>query len=375
MTHATPTADEILGGIRSWVEIESQTADVEGVNRMMDQAAREFSELGARIERIPGREGRGDHLLISSPWGGDGPGVGVLCHLDTVHPRGTLADGLPFRVEGDRAYGPGIYDMKGGAYLALAAYRQIVRSGAQTPLPLRFLYVADEEVGSPTSRSHIEAIGARSKYVLVTEPARDGGKVVTARKGVGRYVMRAYGRPSHSGSRHAEGRSAILEIAQQVVAIEGMTDYERGVTFSVGQIRGGTADNVRPAFCEATIDMRVVSIADGIEFERRLKALAANNPDVRLEVDGKLNRPPFERNEGVSRLLAHAPQLAAEIGLTLEETATGGGSDGNFIAETVPVLDGLGVDGEGAHTLEEHLFISSLVPRMTLQRRLMETLS
>ncbi|MEZ5843330.1 MAG: M20 family metallopeptidase [Hyphomicrobiaceae bacterium] len=365
---------EILDGIRSWVEIESQTADVEGVNRMMDKAAADWASLGAHVERIAGREGRGDHLLISSPWGGDGSGIGVLCHLDTVHPRGTLARDLPFRIDGDKAYGPGIYDMKGGAYLAFAAYRELTRAGRRTPLPLRFLCVADEEVGSLTSRVHIEALGRRSKFVLVTEPARDGGRVVTARKGVGRYVMRAHGRPAHSGSRHHEGRSAILEIARQVVAIEGMTDYARGVTFSVGQIRGGTADNVRPAFCEASIDMRIASVEDGREYDARLKTLKAVDPDVRLEVEGGLNRPPYEKNAGVSRLLAHARQLAAEIGLTLEDVATGGGSDGNFTADMVPTLDGLGVDGEGAHTLDEHLFISSLVPRMTLLRRLMETL-
>lgn len=372
------TADEkaqaILEGIRGWVEIESQTADVEGVNRMMDTAAADWAEAGATVERIAGRDGRGDHLLISSPWGGEGPGIGVLCHLDTVHPRGTLARDLPFRIDGDKAYGPGIYDMKGGAYLALAAYREIVAAGRRTPLPLRFLYVADEEVGSLTSRTHIEALGRRSKYILVTEPARDGGRVVTARKGVGRYVMRTYGRPSHSGSRHQEGRSAILEAARQIVAIEAMTDYTRGVTFSVGRIQGGTADNVRPAYCEATIDMRVASVADGREYDARLKALTPADADVRLEIEGGLNRPPYEKNEGVSRLLAHARQIAAEIGLTLEDVATGGGSDGNFTAETVPTLDGLGVDGEGAHTLEEHLLISSLVPRMTLQRRLMESL-
>ena len=183
---SAPTADELLEGIRSWVEIESQTADLEGVNRMMDKAAADFSAAGGRVERISGTRGMGDHLLIRSPWGGDGPGVLVLCHLDTVHPRGTLAK-LPFRVDGDRAYGPGTYDMKGGAYLALAAFRQIVAEGRTTPLPLRFLYVADEEVGSVTSRAHIEKYGFASKYVLVTEPCRDGGKVVTGRKGTARF--------------------------------------------------------------------------------------------------------------------------------------------------------------------------------------------
>ena len=370
-----PTANELLDGIRRWVEIESQTADVEGVNRVMTAAADEFQAAGARIERIAGRSGRGDHLLVSSAWGGEADhGVLVLCHLDTVHPRGTLADGLPFRIDGDRAFGPGIYDMKGGVYLALAAYRMLAAAGRTTPLPLRFLIVSDEEVGSLTSREHIEREAGRAKYVLVTEPARDGGKVVTARKGVARYEIRAQGRPAHAGGAHSDGRSAILELARQIVAIEGMTDYARGTTLNIGQMRGGTADNVVPEHAWAAIDMRVTSVAEGEAMDRRLKSLKPYNPDVKLTVSGGLNRPPFEKSNAIASLFEHARGIAREIGIDLVDTHTGGGSDGNFTAPMVATLDGLGVDGAGAHTLKEHILISSLVPRMTLQRRLYETL-
>lgn len=366
---------EILDGIRSWVEIESQTADVAGVNRQMSKAADDFSGIGAKVERIAGRDGYGDHLKVSAPWGGDGPGVLVLCHLDTVHPKGTLARDLPFRVEGDRAYGPGIADMKGGAYAAFAALRGIIRSGKMTTLPIRFLYTSDEEVGSPTSRALIEREADNAKYVLVTEPAREGGKIVTARKGVGRYVINAHGRPSHAGANHPAGRSAIRELARQVLAIEGMTDYERGVTTNVGQISGGTADNVIPAFATATIDLRVATATDGELMDRTFKTLKPHDPDVRLEVVGEMNRPPYEMNDGVARLFDHASTLAREIGFELIGVKTGGGSDGNFTAHKVPTLDGLGVDGQGAHTLQEFISIPSIVPRMMLQRRLMETLS
>jgi glutamate carboxypeptidase len=369
----SPSARELLEGIRSWVEIETHTADVAGVNRLMDRVTGEFAAAGARVDRIAGRDGRADHLSIRAPWGGDGPGILVLCHLDTVHPKGTILQ-LPFRVDGDRAYGPGIYDMKGGAYLALAAFRTLSAAGKETPLPLRFLYVSDEEVGSPTSRALIEAQARNAKYVLVTEPCRDGGKVVTARRGVARYVMTAEGRPAHSGSRHQDGRSAILEIARQVVAIEGMTDYKRGLTFNVGRIQGGTADNTVPQFCEATVDMRIETLADARLMEDRLRALKPYNQDVKITITGQLNRPPYEKNAGVAQLFEHAKGLGREIGLELEDVATGGGSDGNFTAASVPTLDGLGVDGAGAHTLDEHLLISSLVPRLTLQRRLLETL-
>ena len=369
------SAADILDGIRDWVEIESQTADVDGVNRLMTLVAGQFSTVGAKVTRIPGTSGCGDHLRIACGWDNGEPGVLVLCHLDTVHPKGTLANHLPFRVEGNRAYGPGIYDMKGGAYLAFAAYRAIAANGKPTPLPVRFVYSSDEEIGSGTSRALIEAEAANAKYVLVTEPARDGGKVVSSRRGVARYVMSTRGRPAHSGARHQDGRSAILELARQVVDIEALTDYKRGLSFNVGLISGGTAANTVPEHCTASIDMRIRTMADAEALDAHLRALKPYNADVRLEISGGLNRPPFEKNAGIDRMLAHARTLAKEIGFELPDVHAGGGSDANFTAHLIPTLDGLGVDGNGAHTLEEHLYIPSLVPRMTLQKRLFETLN
>jgi glutamate carboxypeptidase len=369
-----PDTMEMIEGIRRWVEIESHTADCAGVNRVMDACAEGWRQVGARVERIAGRDGFGDHVSVASPWGGDGPGILVLCHLDTVHPRGTIMD-LPFRIDGDRIYGPGIYDMKGGAYLAFAAYQAITRAGRTTPLPLRFLFTSDEEVGSGTSRGLIEAEARNAKYVLVTEPARDGGRIVTSRKGVARFVLTAHGRPSHAGAKHQDGRNAILEVARHIVDIEGMTDYARGVTFNVGQITGGTAENVVPAMCEATIDMRVRTVADAEHFKAHFRNLKSYNPDVSVQVTGGLNRPPYEMNAAGAKLFAHAKGQAAEIGIDLVGISTGGGSDGNFTAPIVATLDGLGVDGDGAHTMHEHMFASSLEPRMNLHRRLFETLT
>ncbi len=366
---------DMLDGIEHWVSIETHTRDTADINRLMDHVADGFRALDARVRRVPGSDGCGDHLDIQSPWGGDEPGVLVLCHLDTVHPKGTITTELPFRIEGERAYGPGIYDMKASAFGAYWALREIVRAGGTTPLPIRFLYTSDEEIGSPTSRRLIEAAADNAKYVLVTEAAREGGRIVTARKGVARYVLTAHGRPAHAGSRHQDGRSAIVEISRHILAIEGMTDYTRGLTFNVGQVRGGTADNVVPQVCTANIDMRVASLADGAELDRFFKALKPYDPDVRLEVTGGLNRPPFEKNAGVAALFEHAKGVAREIGIDLRDMHTGGGSDGNFTAHKVPTLDGLGADGQGAHTLEEHILIPSLLPRMLLMRRLYETLT
>ena len=370
---AMPTSDEVLNGIREWVEVESPTSHVAGVNQMMDMVTETLKGLDCSIERIPGTDGRADHIAAKSPWGGDEKGILVLSHLDTVHPLGTLED-LPFNVDGDKAYGPGIYDMKGGAYIGLEAFAALVRDGQTTPLPVRFLYVSDEEVGSPTSRRHIEAAGEHAKYVLVTEPARDGGKIVTGRRGSARFRIAARGRPAHSGGQHKEGRSAILEMARQIAKIEARTDYDRNLTVNVGLIEGGSAVNVVPEHCQAELDVRFSDLDTANEIVAWVKALESHDPDIAFTVEGDITRPPFQKSEAIEALYEHAKGLASEIGFDLIDTYTGGGSDGNFIADRLPVLDGLGVDGAGAHTMHEHLYVSSLVPRMTLMRRLYETL-
>jgi glutamate carboxypeptidase len=368
-------AASLLEGIRGWVEIESPTTDWAALNRLVDKVQADAGAAGAITCRIPGREGFGDHLMVSSPWGGDGPGILVLSHLDTVHPTGTLAGPLPFRVEGDIAYGPGIYDMNGGAFIALAALRRLIASGGKAKLPIRQLFVSEEEVGSPTSREHIEREAKRARYVLVTEPAREGGKVVTARKGTARFDLTVTGRSAHSGARHQDGRSAIKELARQILDLEAMTDYATGVTVNVGVIRGGTRANVVAEHASAEVDMRVPNPEIGDKAMARVMAIKPHDPDTTIEITGGLNRPGYDKSPAIERLFQHAKRLAAQIGFELDDLMTGGGSDGNFTAHLAPTLDGLGVDGKGGHTHHEQLYISSLVPRATLMLRLMETLS
>ena len=368
-------ADEILGGILEWVRIESPSHDAAAVNRMVDAVESRMRPLTPHVERVPGRGGYGDVLSSRSPWGGSGPGILVLSHLDTVHPIGTIDTTLPVRREGDRVYGPGIYDMKGGAFLAWYAFRHLVRSGRETPLPITFLFVPEEEVGSPTSRAMIEAAALANRYVLVTEPARDGGRIVTARKGAARFDLKVRGRPSHAGVRHAAGRSAIKEMARQILFLEALTDYERGVTVNVGTVAGGTGANVVPAECRAEVDLRVPDAEAGEEMCALVLGLDSVDPDVEVEVTGGMNRPPYDKDPGIEALFEHARELASELGFALGEVKTGGGSDGNFTAALgVPTLDGLGVDGDGAHSHEEHLLHSSLEPRAKLLLRLFETL-
>jgi glutamate carboxypeptidase len=369
------TGGAMIEGISAWVRQESPTHARDGVNAMMDLVAAEVADAPVAVERVPGRQGLGDAVVLRAGPRSDRPGILVMSHLDTVHPVGTIDRDLTLRVEGDRLYGPGVYDMKAGAWLALQAFKEAARGGRAT-LPLVFLVTPDEEIGSPTTRALIEDLGRASAYALVTEPARDGGRIVTSRKGVGRFEVHVEGRPAHSGSRHPDGRSAIREAARQILKIEALTDYGRGVTTTVGLISGGTAMNVIPQHCRFSVDLRVETVADGEAFAAAILGVAPHDPDVRVTVEGGMNRPPYERTEGVARLFEHARACAAELGFALEDVPrTGGGSDGNFTAAIgVPTLDGLGADGDGAHTLHEHALIPSFAPRRALMLRLIETL-
>jgi glutamate carboxypeptidase len=363
----------ILDGIRRWVEIETPTEVPAQVNKLATVVADGYRDLPATIERIAGRDGSGDHLVARSAWGQDKPGILVLSHLDTVHPMGFIQR-LPFHIEGDSAFGPGIYDMKGGAYLAYHAFRQICAAPERAQLGITQLYVSDEEIGSPTSRALIEAEGRKAKYVLVTEPARDGGKIVTGRKGVARFEVFIKGVPSHAGTRPEDGRSAIRELGNVIQTLEGMNDLQRGVTVNVGVVRGGTKPNVIAEEAYAEVDMRVPSIADADELVPKILGLKSRTEGVDVKVTGELNRPPYEKGNAGAALYEHAKTLAAEIGFELIDTKTGGGSDGNFTAPHTATLDGLGVDGKGAHTHYEQLYISSIEPRARLLHRLYQTL-
>jgi glutamate carboxypeptidase len=369
-------SNAILGDIERIVRIESPTSDTGGVNRVLDVIAAWFEGTGAHIERSKIGDRLGDLLCVRCHPDSREPGILVLSHVDTVHPVGTLAQTLPYRRDGDKVYGPGVYDMKGGLVLAIAAYQRLARAKANLPLPITFLFNPDEEVGSTGSRRSIEAEAVRNRYVLVTEPKRNGGKIVTQRKGTGRFRIQTHGRPAHSGGSHEKGRSAIRAMAKIILEIEAFTDYSRGITTNVGLINGGTAVNVIPEFCTIEADVRVSDMAAAAEMEERFAALKSGDPDVEVRVTGGLNRPPLARSPGGDDLFAKTAEIASRLGLKLESDGlSGGGSDGNLTAaKGIATIDGLGVDGDGAHTNHEHLLYSSIEPGTRLMQGLFETL-
>jgi glutamate carboxypeptidase len=367
--------ETMLEGLRRWVECESPTFNPVAVNRMMDLVEVDLSEAGATVTRFPGPPGLGDCLRGDFPHPRQGePGILVMSHLDTVHPVGTLK-ALPFRLEGGRCYGPGILDMKGGAYAGLQAIVALAKAGIETPLPVSVLYTSDEEIGSPGTRDLIMEQARQHRYVLVPEPGRPGNGVVTGRYAIARFNLLAEGRPSHAGATLKDGRSAISMMARQLLAIEAMTGED--CTFSVGVIHGGQWVNCVPTSCHAealSMAKRQEDLDRGVE---RMLALTATNPDgTRFTVTRGVTRPVWEPDEATLALFGVAREVAREIGFEIDHASAGGGSDANFTgAAGIPSLDGLGLLGAGYHTLEEHIEVDSLVQRTRLIAGLLARLS
>ncbi|MBV9248912.1 MAG: M20 family metallopeptidase [Acetobacteraceae bacterium] len=365
-------SDDLLKELAEWVRLETPTTDPAAVNRLMDVAHTDLLNVGAQLTRIPGRDGFGDNLIARTP--GSGAPIVVAGHLDTVWSHGTL-DAMPYAVNGEKAHGPGIYDMKAGSFLAFHAVRSILLQKVPTRRPIVLLLTPDEEVGSPTSRALIEQEAASAAAVLIPEPAGQGGACVTARKGVGRFVLRVEGRGAHAGGNFQDGASAIVELSHQVLAIHRMVDLDRGITLNCAPIWGGTRPNVIAPEAGCEIDLRVNSVEDGERMEQAMLAMAAVTPGCRVIVQGGMNRPPFAENQGILSLYDKARAIAQQVGIELPRQHRGGGSDGNFTAAMGrPTLDGLGCPGGGAHASHEHILWPHLASRAALMAGLLEIL-
>lgn len=363
--------DDMLAGLKPWIECESPTYDAVAVDRMMDLASYDLAQ-GATVERIPGRMGFGGSVRARFPHPdmGKKPGILIAGHMDTVHPVGTL-DVLPFKREGNLCYGPGIMDMKGGNYISVEAIRQLIRAGLQTPLPVTVLFTPDEEVGTPSTRSLIEAEAARNKYVLVPEPCHDDGGVTIGRYAIARFNLRTIGAPSHAGARLADGKSAIAAMARKIIEIEDMTGPD--CTFSVGVIHAGQWVNCVSSVCEAQALTMAKKQKDLDEGVARMMALQGDVNGVEFQVSRGVTRPVWEPDQpGTMKIFDLARDIASELGFEMKGRSMGGGSDGNFTGYIgIATLDSLGVRGEGLHTLNEHIKIDSLTERARLMAGLL----
>ncbi len=368
---------EMLSLLRKMVEIESPSDNKAAVDRMGAFLAEVFERLGGKVTFYPQNEA-GNHLKAEFAGGAsnraDGKPVLLLGHFDTVWPMGTLAK-MPFRMEAGRAFGPGVYDMKAGIAMMIFALRALKESGA-AHRPVTIVLDTDEEVGSTTGRPIVEATAKECEAVLVLEPSQGPqGHLKTSRKGVGDITIRVHGRASHSGVDFEKGRSAIVELARQLLEIVKFTDLTRGITVNPGVVQGGTRSNVIAAEAWAEVDLRIARAADAKELEQKFAALKPFDPDCAIELSGGINRPPMERTEGTVRLFDMAQEIAATMGWKLEESSTGGGSDGNFTSALgIPTLDGLGALGEGAHASNESVVIQELPQRTALLAGLVRSL-
>ena len=361
-------SEEIVSGICEWAAIESPTYNANSVNKMMDVAENFMSDMGADIVRTPGSGGYGDAFQASFRFehSSESEGILILGHLDTVHLEGTTAKELPIRREGDKLFGPGVFDMKGGMYMACNVVKQMLEVKGALSLPVSFLFIPDEEIGSPSTRNLIEEVAQSHKYVLVPEPARPG-KLITGRHSFLRYILHVYGKPAHAGVATGIGRSAISVMAKVIEKVESYSDVTKEITYRVGNINGGNFVNVIPTECHAEV-LCVAPNREAVrEIQNRMRAVESPDSGVRVEVETGPIRPLFQSLEGNMELFEIARKVAVELGLKLGHGQFGGGSDGNFTgALGIPTLDGLGVEGDGHHTKNEHLLISSLVTRSQL---------
>jgi glutamate carboxypeptidase len=362
----------LRAAIEALVRLESPT----NVKRLVDacgtRVAALMREIGGTVEVIA-QPNAGDHLRGVF---GSGPAkVLLIGHFDTVWDAGTLAR-MPIAERSGRLAGPGIFDMKGGLAIALQALRALTHAGWPEGLEVTCLWTSDEETGSATSRQLIEREAKAAGTVLVFEPALPNGDVKTARKGVGHFDVAVTGVSAHSGVDPEAGASAVHALARLITALEALNDPARGISVNAGVIRGGTRSNVVAETAGADVDVRVAFAEDAPVVTRALQALTSSDPRIRVEVRGGINRPPFERTDGVAALYGMARDVARELGFDLGEGATGGASDGNFTgALRIPTLDGLGAVGGGAHALDEHIVTAELPRRAALAAGLIRRLA
>lgn len=366
----TPFTPEMLDMLKRFAAIESPSTDKASVDRLGEAVAGELRALGAQLTIHP-QASAGDHIEASwNFWvSGDPPHdfspLLLLCHMDTVFDPGTL-ERFPISEENGLLHGPGVYDMKGGIVLALFAVRLLKERGLLRR-PLTALFTSDEETGSATSRPLIETLARSSAAAFCLEPAMDDGSLKTARKGTGEIEIVTRGRAAHAGTDHSRGRNAIEELAYHILSVQRLTDYELGLTTNVGLVSGGTRPNVVPDEARARVDFRIASPADAARLEAWASVIRPVIDGCTVEARLTFNRPPMPRDAVMAAAFGKAQAIGRSVGLELGEASTGGGSDANFVAPLgVPVLDGLGVRGGGAHSERERVLIDSLPERAAL---------
>lgn len=354
----------VLETLRPWIECNSYSSNVAGVNAMADILTADFALPGLTLKRHPGNK-VGDHLVFTTDAWQDAPAesrILLVGHHDTVFPPGSFEC---WELEGDRLRGPGVLDMKGGLVTIQLALKSLSSLGALASLPLAFVCVGDEEIGSPDSKTLLSELASGAGGALVFEAGRAQDAIITRRKGTGALRVVATGKSAHAGNHHQDGINAIAALATFILGVQALTDYDKGVTVNVGTIVGGEARNTVPHHAECQIDFRLIAMEDAEVLVRAVHELAAEvstSTGATIEVTGGVSRAPLERSDASGKLCAMYGAAAAASGLGSGEAALiGGGSDASTVSAVgVPAIDGMGPRGSGFHTHDEHIEVSSL---------------
>lgn len=357
------------------VNIDSGSMDKKGVDKIGELLTDEYKKLGFQVDTIR-QEKQGNHLIFRHERAKN-PEILLVSHADTVFGKGE-AEKRPFTIQGNYAYGPGVIDMKGSHVTLLYAMKALATSGLNEMNNVELLLTSDEEIGSPTSKELIEQRAGGKKYALVMEPARQDGSLVSARRGGGEYTITVTGKASHSGVQPEAGRSAIEELAHKIIQLHSLTNYDTGIGVNVGIIEGGTTSNTVAASAVAHVDVRIDQVEQAEWLENKIKEICAvpHVEGTSIEVVGGFERFPMVKNEQTIALLDVIQEVGQEIGLNIQDVATGGGSDASFTsAKGIPTIDGLGPVGGNAHSEEEYLEIDSLVERSLLLAKTIQRLT
>ncbi|WP_417898801.1 M20 family metallopeptidase [Bacillus haimaensis] len=374
-TYLQQSQAEMLQLIEKLVNIDSGTYVKEGIDRVGAILKREYEKLGFTVE-VREEEKYGNNLIVQHKDAVD-PKIILVAHMDTVFPLGTAAE-RPFRIEGDRAYGPGVVDMKSSQVELLYAIKALQQTRSESYKNMLIILNSDEEVGSPTSRPLIVEKSQGKEYALIMEPARKDGSLVSARRGGGSYTVIVKGKAAHSGIEPQKGRSAIEELAHKVIQLNALSDYEKGISVNVGLIEGGSSINTIPPIAIAHVDIRISEMHQAKYLEEKIKEICATTDvsGTQIILKGSISRPPMEKNKQTQSLLHLIEEVGKEIGLQVFDTATGGGSDASFTSATgVATVDGLGPVGGNAHSEDEYLEIKTLPERTLLLAKTIDRLS
>jgi len=363
--------NEMLALLTDLVEMETPSTEPRRLDPIFNRLSIELEGRGMRTRRVRGHN-TGGYLFAVPRWRSAHTPVQLLVgHADTVWPVGTLED-RPVEMGNGTMHGPGTYDMKAGLVQMLFALEALNSLDRRPPAAPVFLINSDEEIGSRESGSAIDRLARLSCRAFIMEPGLGPeGKLKTARKGLGRFTVAVEGKAAHAGLDPDKGVSAILELSMVIQKLFALNDPERGITVNVGMIEGGLRANVVAPTSEAVVDVRVLRHEDAINVERAIRSLEPSTPGTSLQVTGRFGRPPMERTPGNVELFFAAQRIGAELGVELDESTAGGGSDGNTTSQRTPTLDGLGPVGDGAHAPHEQVSMDSVVRRSALLAALM----